>query len=90
MVSQDQRNSAQEGSTESNMGGSISVLQAADIYIGMMQNEEMKEQKKILMRLIKNRNGSPGESDILFEPEFGKFLPWERQANAFEKEGIAA
>lgn len=85
MVSQDQRNSANEGSTESNMGGSISVLQAADIYIGMMQDEEMRAQKKILMRLIKNRNGSPGESDVLCDPEFGRFQPWERSSEFFDK-----
>ena len=85
MVSQDQRTSANEGSTERNMGGSISVLQAADIYIGMMQDDEMKEQKRILMRLLKNRNGSPGESDVLFEPEFGRFLPWEQNLKYFDK-----
>jgi replicative DNA helicase len=87
MVSQDQRNSAEEGSTESNMGGSISVLQAADIYIGMMQNEEMRHQKKILMRLIKNRNGSPGESDVMCDPEYGRFVPWQdNNINNFDKE----
>jgi replicative DNA helicase len=85
MVSQDTRTSAQEGSTESNMGGSVSVYQAADIYIGMMQDEEMRQQKKILMRLIKNRNGSPAESDVLCDPEYGKFLPWERNADFFDK-----
>lgn len=85
MVSQDQRNSANEGSTESNMGGSISVLQAADIYIGMMQNDEMREQKKLNMRLLKNRNGSPGESDVLLEPEYMKFAAWENQTKLFDK-----
>ena len=85
MVSQDQRNSANEGSTESNMGGSISVLQAADIYIGMFQDEEMREQKKLNTRLIKNRNGSPGEQDIIFDPEFMRFGPWESSVTVFDK-----
>ncbi len=87
MVSQDQRGSADEGSTESNMGGSVSVYQAADIYIGMMQNDEMREQKKLNMRLIKNRNGAPGESDIMLNPEFMEFKPWENNVINFSKEG---
>lgn len=85
MVSQDNRSSADEGSTESNMGTSVSVYQAADIYIGMMQNDEMKKQKKLNMRLIKNRNGSPGEQDILFDPEFGTAKPWHERTSEFEK-----
>jgi replicative DNA helicase len=86
MVSQDQRNSAEDGSTESNMGGSVSVYQAADIYIGMMQNQEMREQKKLTTRLIKNRNGSPGESDLRLDPEFMTFDPWDSTVNHFNKE----
>lgn len=89
MVSQDNRDSATEGSTSSNMGTSVSVYQAADIYIGMMQNDEMKEQKKLNMRLIKNRNGSPGESDIMFDPEFGVARPWGNNVANFEKEVVS-
>jgi replicative DNA helicase len=85
MVSQDQRGSADEGSTESNMGGSVSVYQAADIYIGMMQNDEMREQKKLNMRLIKNRNGAPGESDIMCDPEHMRFGEWAQSINHFDK-----
>lgn len=88
MVSQDQRNSAEDGSTESNMGGSVSVYQAADIYIGMMQNQEMREQKKLTTRLIKNRNGSPGESDLMLDPEYMIFRPWDNTVNHFSKELI--
>lgn len=88
MVSQDQRNSAEDGSTESNMGGSVSVYQAADIYIGMMQNQEMREQKKLTTRLIKNRNGSPGESDLMLDPEYMRFQPWDNTVNYFDKEVI--
>jgi replicative DNA helicase len=77
MVSQDQRGSAEDGSTERNMGGSISVLQAADLYIGMMQNEEMRLQNKMEVRLIKNRNGAPAETSLLWEPEIMRFRPWE-------------
>lgn len=87
MVSQDQRNSAEDGSTESNMGGSVSVYQAADIYIGMMQNQVMREQKKLNTRLIKNRNGAPGEQDVMCDPEYMIFKPWVN-TESFEKEAV--
>lgn len=77
MVSQDTRGSAEDGSTESNVGGSISVLQASDLYIGMKQNEELKLENKMIVRLLKNRNGPPAESALVWEPERMYFKPWE-------------
>jgi replicative DNA helicase len=57
MVSQDGREAAKDGSTEENMGGSISVYQAADIYLGLHQSEEMYAQQRMEIRLLKNRRG---------------------------------
>lgn len=57
MVSQDGRGSAQDGSTEQNMGGSISVYQAADLYLGLHQTDELYAQDKMEVRLLKNRRG---------------------------------
>lgn len=88
MVSQDQRGSAEDGSTEKNMGGSISVLQASDLYIGMMQNQEMRERHKMILRLLKNRNGAPAETPILCQPEFMKFGEWQGDVEQFTKEII--
>lgn len=85
MVSQDQRNSANEGSTENNMGGSISILQASDLYIGMMQDDEMRAQKKLNIRLIKNRRGAPSEANMMCDPEHMKFEVWGSGANSFDK-----
>lgn len=86
MVSQDQRGSAEDGSTENNMGGSIAILQAPDMYIGMMQNQEMYEEKKMRMRLIKNRRGKHGaETDVAFEPEYMRIGPWVDKVSIFEK-----
>lgn len=90
MVSQDQRNSANEGSTEANMGGSISILQASDLYIGMMQDEDMRAQKKLNIRLIKNRRGAPSEANMYCNPEFMEFHEWSAGASNFEKGAVAA
>lgn len=88
MVSQDQRGSAEDGSTERNMGGSISVLQAADLYIGMMQDESMRLQNRMRVRLIKNRNGPPAEADLSWHPETMKFGPWQDDGTKFVKEEL--
>lgn len=89
MVSQDQRSAAESGSTESNMGGSVSVLQAADIYMGMHQDDAMREQKRLALRLLKNRNGPPAETDILCDPEFMRFEPW-NEPQQFTKASVPA
>lgn len=57
MVSQDGRSAAQDGSTDQNMGGSISVYQAADIYLGLHQSDEMYAQERMEVRLLKSRRG---------------------------------
>jgi replicative DNA helicase len=57
MVSQDGRGAAQDGSTDQNMGGSISVYQAADIYLGLHQSDEMYAQERMEVRLLKARRG---------------------------------
>jgi replicative DNA helicase len=90
MVSQDQRGSASDGSTESNMGGSIAILQAPDMYIGMMQDQVMYEENRMKMRLIKNRRGKHGaETDVAFEPEYMRIGPWNNNSSNFEKEVVA-
>lgn len=69
MVSQDSRDSAGQGSTVTNMGGSISVYQAADIYIGMNQSEDMYREGKMEVRLLKNRRGGRQNSaTLLWQP----------------------
>lgn len=57
MVSQDGRDAAEKGSTEQNMGGSISVFQAADIYLGLHQSDDMYAQDRMEIRLLKARRG---------------------------------
>lgn len=85
MVSQDQRASADQGSTETNMGGGVSVFQAADLYIGMMQDESMLAQNKMRIRLLKNRHGAKGEVDMWWAPATMEFGPYEGQSQGFAK-----
>lgn len=58
MVSQDGRDSFENGSSETNAGGSISVYQVADIYIGLHQDDQMYAEGSMEVRLLKNRRGA--------------------------------
>lgn len=74
MVSQDGRDAAENGSTRSNMGGSISVYQAADIYIGLHQTDDMYDNDRMEVRLLKVRRGKRQPKAYLhWEPEHMTF-----------------
>lgn len=86
MVSQDQRASADQGSSETNMGGGVSVFQAADLYIGMMQDDTMRAQNKMRIKLLKNRHGDRAEVDMWWAPATMEFGPYEGQSMGFSKD----
>jgi replicative DNA helicase len=85
MVSQDQRGSADQGSTESNMGGSVSIYQAADVYIGMMQDDTMRAQNKMCIKMLKFRHGDRAQVDMWWAPATMEFGPYEGQSSGFAK-----
>lgn len=77
MISQDGRGSAEEGSTRSNAGGSISVYQAADVYIGMQQDDQMHGAGKMRVKMLKFRHGNRAEVDMMWKPATGEFGKWD-------------
>ena len=85
MVSQDQRGSADQGSTETNMGGSVSVYQAADVYIGMFQDDQMRAQNKMRVKMLKFRHGPRAEVDMMWCPATMEFGPYDSQSASFTK-----
>jgi replicative DNA helicase len=85
MVSQDGRDAFEQGSTRTNMAGSISVYQAADVYIGMQQSDDMRALGKMRVKMLKFRHGPLGETDMLWDPERGQFDPWDDTKHGFSK-----
>lgn len=77
MVSQDGRQAAEEGSTRTSGFGSISVYTAADLYLGMMQTDEMRGLGKMRLKMLKFRHGDWGaEVDMKWNPSIGEFVLW--------------
>jgi replicative DNA helicase len=77
MISQDGRGSAEEGSTRTNMGGSVAVYQAADMYLGMQQTDDMHAVGKMRVKMLKFRHGPRAEVDMSWKPATGEFGKWE-------------
>jgi replicative DNA helicase len=73
MVSQDNRSAAETGSTMMSAAGSISVYQAADLYLGLMQDEAMKAINKMRVKMLKFRHGPLAEVDTVWDPSTGDF-----------------
>jgi len=76
-VGQANRASFQQGATLENIAGSISAVQDADLVFGLHSDDEMREEKKTELRLLKNRDGMVGNVDLWWEPETMTFGPWE-------------
>jgi replicative DNA helicase len=86
LCSQDNRGAADTGSTETSTAGSVGIYQASNVYIGMAQNELMRERKQLELRLLKNRRGANiAEHSLFWEPDRMIFRPWRGDMDTFQK-----
>lgn len=81
-VAQTNRSGSTAGATMDNMAFSQSIVNDSDIILGLNQDEEMKEQKKMGLRLLKNRDGQTAETNLLWKMSTMEFSPW-RDTMAF-------
>lgn len=75
-VAQSNRSGHASGATMDNMAFSQSIVNDSDIILGLNQDEEMKDQKKMGLRLLKNRDGQTVECDLLWKMSTMEFKPW--------------
>lgn len=73
ILAQTQRSGAREGATLENVGGSISISQDSDVSIGMHQDEDMREEQEMELRILKNRGGPLGRFSCLWEHETSNY-----------------
>ena len=76
-VGQANRSSFQGGATLENIAGSISAVQDADLVFGLHSDEEMREENKMELRLLKNRDGAVGNVDLWWQPATMTFGAWD-------------
>jgi replicative DNA helicase len=78
-AAQTNRQGGKDGAELDNIGYAISIIQDADIVIGLFSDEEMREKKELELRLRKNRDGRLGEFKILSDHENMVFRQLTRQ-----------
>lgn len=75
-VAQTNINSAEGGAKLDNIAYSRSIGQDSDIVLGLKQDDDMKENKQMTVRMLKNRDGATAEADLLWDMDRMKFSPW--------------
>jgi replicative DNA helicase len=75
-VAQTNIGGANDGAKLDNIAYSRSIGQDSDIVLGLHQDDKMKALKKMEVRMLKNRDGSTIDVDMLWDMERMYFRPW--------------
>jgi replicative DNA helicase len=76
-VAQTNINSADGGARLDNISYSRSIGQDSDIVLGLHQDEEMKENKQMTVRMLKNRDGATMDVDLFWNMDRMMFGEWD-------------
>lgn len=88
-VAQTNINSAQEGAALDNISYSRSIGQDSDLVLGLNQTENMRAEKQMQVRLLKNRDGAIRNTDLFWMMETMEFGPWDELSPFTKKPGAA-
>lgn len=89
-AAQTNRAGGKDGAELDNIGYSLSVVQDSDIFIGLFQDDELREQKQMELRIKKNRDGRLGQIPLRWDYDamyFGDKHPFERLQDTPEQKG---
>jgi len=75
-VAQTNRDSATSGAKLENIAWSVAIIQDSDIVIGLHADDEMKENKRMEIRMLKNRDGMTLDTDFMWDMETMTFGPY--------------
>lgn len=89
-VAQTNIDSADAGAKLSNIAYSRSIGQDSDIVLGLFQDEGMKEQKQMQVRLLKNRDGANANADMFWNMKKMHFEEWNEALHMFKGPGANA
>jgi replicative DNA helicase len=75
-IAQTNIHSASGGAQLDNIAYSRSIGQDSDIVLGLHQDDEMKENKQMTVRMLKNRDGDTIETDLYWDMSHMRFGSW--------------
>lgn len=84
-VAQTNRSGYQTGAQLDNIAFSQSIVNDSDIILGLFHDEEMKNDKKMEVRLLKNRDGQTGNVDLFWKMDTMEFGPWKAKYEFSER-----
>jgi replicative DNA helicase len=74
---------ASDGATLENIAYSRSVGQDSDLVFGLKDDKEMRANNKMVVRMLKNRDGRLCETEMLWNMERMDFREWKGQVDLF-------
>jgi len=76
-VAQTNRLSADSGAELDNVGFGLSIVQDSDLVLGLYRNDEMKTNKQMQVKLLKNRDGMNTNTELYWDMNTMDFRPWD-------------
>lgn len=75
-IAQTNRDGATRGAELDNVAFSAAIIHDSDIVLGLYNDDDMKANKQMQVRLNKNRDGATGVTDLLWDMSTMTFMPW--------------
>ncbi len=75
-VAQTNRESATSGAKLENIAWSVAIIQDSDIVIGLHSDEDMRKEKMMEIRMLKNRDGMTLDTNFMWDMDTMTFGPY--------------
>lgn len=76
-IAQTNRLSADQGAELDNVGFGMSIVQDSDIVLGLYRNDEMKQNRQMQVKMLKNRDGMTQNAELYWDMNTMDFRPWD-------------
>jgi replicative DNA helicase len=78
-VAQTNRLSADAGAELDNVAFGMSIIQDSDLVLGLYRNEDMKDNKQMQVKMLKNRDGMTLNTELYWDMNTMDFRPWDNR-----------
>jgi replicative DNA helicase len=81
-IAQTNRLSADAGAELENVAFGMSIIQDSDMVLGLYRNDDMKLNKQMQVKMLKNRDGMTQNAELYWDMNTMDFRPW-KETNLF-------
>jgi replicative DNA helicase len=76
-IAQTNRLSADAGAELENVAFGMSIIQDSDMVLGLYRNDEMKQNRQMQVKMLKNRDGMTQNAELYWDMNTMDFKPWD-------------